>query len=208
MAGAIDEAMICLRCDNEEFTPKQKATLEQEFKDETLEVKSPAMECTKCGWVTISNNQLDALRRNTADAYRRQHNLLTSGEIQTLRKRIGQSQSQFATFLGVGVASLKRWETWGVQDKSHDQLMRLKTREAIAVKNRIFRHPNPLRESAYGIVNVQIVRGRRVKRSVIQRASSEFESKQPCWNTGRSMMSSLPAPRTERNYGTAFFFGS
>jgi hypothetical protein len=37
------------------------------------------------------------------------------------------SQQEFANFLGVGVASVKRWELGKIQDKLHDDLIRQKT---------------------------------------------------------------------------------
>lgn len=39
------------------------------------------------------------------------------------------NQVQFAKFLSVGEASVKRWETWLVQDRSSDHLIRLKCKD-------------------------------------------------------------------------------
>lgn len=118
--------MICLRCDNEEFLPKQDAVIEQEFRNELFQIRMPALACAKCGWVTVDLKQADELRKRTADAYRKKHALLTSDEIRALRKLIGMNQRDFARFLGVGEASVKRWETWLVQENSSDQLIRMK----------------------------------------------------------------------------------
>ena len=118
--------MICLRCDNEEFLLKQDAVIEQEFKGELFEIQMPAFACSKCEWITIDLQQTDELRKRTADAYRKKHGLLTSEEIKTLRKLLRVNQRQFATLIGVGEASIKRWETWLVQEKSSDELIRLK----------------------------------------------------------------------------------
>jgi putative zinc finger/helix-turn-helix YgiT family protein len=124
--------MICLRCDNEKFVARPDAVVEQEFKGELLHVTAPAAVCTKCGWVSVSADQVDELRRRTADAYRRKHGLLTSDAIRAFREVLEMNQRQFAVFLGVGEASVKRWETWLVQERSSDQLIRLKCREALA----------------------------------------------------------------------------
>lgn len=117
--------MICLNCDNEGFSPGE-AEVPQEFKGETLMVKTPVVICTNCGWHTVGNDQIDELRRRTADAYRKHHNLLTSAQIKALRHSLRMTQRQFADFLRVGEASVKRWETWLVQDASSDELMRVK----------------------------------------------------------------------------------
>jgi putative zinc finger/helix-turn-helix YgiT family protein len=124
--------MKCLRCDNERFVEKPDAVLEQEFRGELLKVRTPAMACTKCGWTTAALRQLDTLRRLTADAFRDKHGLLTSGQIKKLRCQLEMSQRDFATFLGVGEASVKRWETWLVQEKSSDQLIRIKSQKELS----------------------------------------------------------------------------
>jgi hypothetical protein len=43
-----------------------------------------------------------------------------------MREALGMSQATFAKFLRVGEASVKRWETWLVQDAGNDELMRVK----------------------------------------------------------------------------------
>lgn len=123
--------MICIKCENEVFAEKPSAVIEQEFRGERLKVKMTASACTKCGWTTLSLGQTDELRRLTADAYREQHDLLTSVQIKAIRKLLGKNQREFAAFLGAGEASVKRWETWLVQEKSSDQLIRMKCEKEI-----------------------------------------------------------------------------
>jgi len=123
--------MICLRCDNQEFVPKQDAVIEQEFKGEVFQVQAPALACSKCGWITLDAETTDELRRRTADAYRKKHGLLTSDEIRALRQLLDMNQKEFAAFVGVGEASVKRWETWLVQERSSDQLIRLTCEKAL-----------------------------------------------------------------------------
>src|SRR5690348_14161513 len=108
--------MICFSCDNEEFTLKQDAVIEQELKGELFQVETPAFACTRCGWITLDADTTDELRRRTADAYRKKHGLLISGEIRAYRQVLDMSQKDFAAFVGVGEASVKRWETWLVQE--------------------------------------------------------------------------------------------
>jgi putative zinc finger/helix-turn-helix YgiT family protein len=117
--------MICFKCKGEEFVT-QTASVRQEFRDEQLDVTTPVCVCSACGWQTLGPGQTDELRKRTADAYREQHDLLTSVQIKAIRKLLGKNQREFAAFLGVGEASVKRWETWLVQEKSSDQLIRIK----------------------------------------------------------------------------------
>ena len=123
--------MICLQCDNEEFLPKQDAVIEQEFRGEAFRIQVPALACAKCGWIAVDLQQADELRKRTADAYRKKHGLLTSDEIRAFRKLLRKTQREFAAFLGVGEASVKRWETWLKQEKGNDNLMRIKCEKAL-----------------------------------------------------------------------------
>ncbi len=125
--------LICTACSGEEFTVKQDAVLEQEFRGESFSVATPAMACTRCGQLALADQQLEELRRRTADAYRVKHGRLTSVQIRTWREELDMNQNEFAAFLRVGVASVKRWETWLVQDGSSDELIRLKCMLAKAV---------------------------------------------------------------------------
>lgn len=123
-----EKNMLCLRCKNEEFKECVGET-SQVFRGETFTIKSHAMACAHCGWQTMTDAQADVLNSKVADAYRRKHNLLTSAEIRNARERFGLSQHAFACRLSVGVASLKRWETGFVQDKSSDVLIRMKVNQ-------------------------------------------------------------------------------
>ena len=116
--------MICLSCDESKFKTKKVRT-EQEFKGETLSVVSEAEVCENCGFEHLTDEQANLLRKKTADEYKRAHGLLTSDEVKSFRDKFGMSQKQFAAYLGVGEAGVKRWETYFVQDKSTDKMIRL-----------------------------------------------------------------------------------
>lgn len=120
---------FCPACDatDKPFKLVQRPT-EQDFRGETFRVTSPALQCRHCGFGMLGPGQLDALRAATHDAYRREHGFLTSGEILARRKAMGLSQKRFAEYLGVGSASIERWESGAlVQDKASDLLIRNRT---------------------------------------------------------------------------------
>ena len=101
---------------------------EQLYRGETFWVPAPMHVCPHCGYEMPAKGYLTAVCKGTNDAYRRNHGLLTSTEIIERRKAMKKSQRQFADFVGVSAASLKRWETgFLVQDKASDELVRLKT---------------------------------------------------------------------------------
>jgi putative zinc finger/helix-turn-helix YgiT family protein len=118
---------VCAACASEMRPNVVETEIIQTFRGEELRVLTPAMVCRDCNFQFLGAGQLDEMRRRTADAYRKKHNLLTSMEIVNRRKALGETQEEFAKRLKVGVASVKRWETWLVQDKRSDELIREKT---------------------------------------------------------------------------------
>lgn len=64
----VPTAMICLNCENDQFIPAL-GEINQEYKGDLINVVTPVMECTQCGWITIGRWQLDELRKRTKEAY-------------------------------------------------------------------------------------------------------------------------------------------
>lgn len=126
--------MKCLKCNATQFV-NQSVRFTPEIKGETVEVIVPCMVCQNCQTPIMDTGQMSVLRRASADKYRERHSLLTSAQIITYREELGMSQSAFSRYLGVGEASIKRWETYYIQDTSQDELIRLKCDEASAEMN-------------------------------------------------------------------------
>jgi putative zinc finger/helix-turn-helix YgiT family protein len=119
--------MTCIKCRKAELT-EQAADVTAEVKGETVLVSDfPALVCAECGYKTIHGRDMQEYMRAASDAYRRKHSLLTSVEICERRERLNKSQEEFARYLDVGVASIKRWELGQVQDRAMDRLIRIST---------------------------------------------------------------------------------
>ncbi len=116
--------MNCFKCGA--TLARGKARVEGEYAGERFSVKTEAMRCSQCDFVTVHASQMDRYTTALADAYRKAHELLTSEEIRNARARLAMSQEDFAEYLGVGPASVKRWEHGQVQEGSMDKLIRLK----------------------------------------------------------------------------------
>ncbi|MGE5646169.1 MAG: type II TA system antitoxin MqsA family protein [Acidobacteriota bacterium] len=112
--------MNCFVCDDGTLTTRL-ADVEGEIKGEKYRVHVSALVCDKCGHVAMEGSDASEFMRRLADAYRRAHNLLTSEEIRRIRG--GMSQQRFAKALGVGVASVKRWELGLVQEERNNALI-------------------------------------------------------------------------------------
>lgn len=126
--------MQCPKCDNDEWI-KEPARFTPEIKDQTVEFIVVCKVCSKCKTPMTDSEQMNLLRRTAADTYRAKNNLLTSAQIIVYRNSLGMSQAAFARYLKIGEASIKRWETYFIQDESQDDHMRLKCDEAYAEMN-------------------------------------------------------------------------
>jgi len=127
--------MKCLNCNGERFTEK-RIRIPSDFRGEVIDAVVPAQVCNKCEQPLMNSAQMDVLRKAVSDTYRKKHGLLSSEEIVGFRKNLGMSQREFAKYLEVGDASVKRWETHYVQDKSQDRHIRLKCDKSYA-KNHV-----------------------------------------------------------------------
>lgn len=113
----------------------QPVTLTGTRNNEDFQVTVTGVQCDRCGYQTILNSQSGEFTRALSDAYRRAHGLLVGDEIRDLRTRLGMNQVEFAEYLGVGSASVKRWESGQIQDKAMDNLIRLKAQPEQALHN-------------------------------------------------------------------------
>jgi putative zinc finger/helix-turn-helix YgiT family protein len=116
--------MNCIQCSHE--LKEQLASFEGQYAGETFVVRVPGLVCEECGYQTLHAKQVDAYQSALADKYREKHKLLTGAQIRKLRAQRGMNQEQFAAYLNVGPASVKRWELGKVQDASMDELIRIK----------------------------------------------------------------------------------
>lgn len=117
--------MKCIKCGNV-VEPEAPRTVETELKGEQISVEFDAPQCMNCGDVVILGRQVRAYHRAVSDAYRRKVGLLTMGEIESLRHNLSMSLPEFASHVGVGIATLKRWRRGEVQTEALDRLVRLR----------------------------------------------------------------------------------
>jgi len=97
---------------------------EKTLKGVDIEYTTEAYVCPECGLEAGTVDSAGKAQRAIADAYREKVGLLTSREIKSLRERLGMTQQQLAEAMGVGVASIKRWETGMIQTRSMDSALR------------------------------------------------------------------------------------
>ena len=119
---------LCINCELADLRPR-RVQLPGSMRGKEYTVEMQGLQCPNCGYKTIEGKAMPEFGRLLADRWRAENNMLTSGEIRARRKALGMSQEEFAAFLGVGVASIKRWELGKIQERIYDELIREKTRQ-------------------------------------------------------------------------------
>ncbi|HEY4905202.1 MAG TPA: type II TA system antitoxin MqsA family protein [Candidatus Sulfotelmatobacter sp.] len=116
----------CVNCGKAEFESKV-IELAGTVRGSHYVVTMLGLKCPHCGHQTIDGAEMPEYGRLLADKYRKDHGLLTSEDIRSRRNHLGLNQEEFARYLGVGVASIKRWEMGKIQDTRNNALIVDKT---------------------------------------------------------------------------------
>ena len=119
--------MTCISCRKGFLEPNLSAGIPAEIKGVKVTVKMSGLVCSRCGFTTVPGASMPEYMRLAADEYRKKNGLLTSTEIRARRKTLQMTQEEFAEYIGVGRASIKRWELGQVQEQAMDKLMRMLT---------------------------------------------------------------------------------
>ena len=119
-------AIRCIQCAKADLDAKS-VELPGTVRDESYAIRMDGLACPLCGFTTIEGSAMPEYGRLLADKYRAAHGLLTSNAIKTRRERLGMSQARFAEYLGVGLASIKRWEMGKIQDRRSNSVIKRKT---------------------------------------------------------------------------------
>lgn len=95
-----------------------------DFRNRKLHLVYDSLTCPGCGFKAGTRQQAKEFQLALSNAYRREEGLLTSEKIIAIRKGLRLTQVEFAEKIGVGIASIKRWETGAIQTKSMDNAIR------------------------------------------------------------------------------------
>jgi putative zinc finger/helix-turn-helix YgiT family protein len=126
--------MTCFECGTGILIEGQ-VQIEGTRSGEVFRISMDGLRCDRCGFQAVDSTQSALFTQLLSDAYRRKHGLMTGEEIRDRRNRLKMTQQEFADYIGVGVASVKRWENGQVQEKGLDELLRLKTDPEAARQN-------------------------------------------------------------------------
>ena len=95
--------------------------------------------CSVCGEELFDEELEEGNIKKVYDIYRKKHGILLPEEIRNIRESYGLSQRAFAKLLGIGEASIARYETGALPEKSLSNLLMLlkdpKNMEKLLEKN-------------------------------------------------------------------------
>ena len=131
----MNKKLQCPEC-GKGYLKKEIAELVGSRKGEPFPIRMEALVCSKCHFKTVPQERAAQFALRTANAYRQVHGLLTSMEIKDLRCQLHMTQKQFANFLHVGVASVKRWELGEIQDAAMNRLIVLAVAQALGKREK------------------------------------------------------------------------
>jgi len=117
--------ILCTNCEKE--TEGEIVTKKEVFtvRGEPISVDVKYTKCRECGDEVLNpatnNDPFELSYRE----YRHKHALLQPEEISDWRKAHHLKQSELAKLIGIGVATLNRYENGALQNESHEKLLRL-----------------------------------------------------------------------------------
>lgn len=125
---------LCSNCEKEtEFEIAAKDEVIS-VRREPVKVRVQYFRCVECGDEVLApelgEDPFDLAYRE----YRKNHRLLRPEEIRDWRRAHGLTQAELAKLLGLGMATMSRYENGALQDESHERLFRLAMEPASLLK--------------------------------------------------------------------------
>lgn len=115
---------FCPTCEEETEQRSIEKTVEIQIRGERIPVHVKYQQCEQCGEdFEIVKPEYDPLNE-AYQFYRSRKGLLHPEEIKGFRKQLGLSQKEMSDVLGIGIATLNRYENGSLQSDAHDNLIR------------------------------------------------------------------------------------
>jgi len=136
---------ICSICEKESQVKaiKKKDTIN--VRGELIDVEYEVLKCDECGEEYMNTETTHDPFLYAYAIYRKKNNMLQPEEIKEIRKKYGLTQGELSSLLGLGGATLSRYENGALQDKTHDNQLKL-LREPRNMRVILTENPDALRE--------------------------------------------------------------
>ena len=117
--------MIEVFCDNCEkiypCEPVNEYTLN--IRGDKITIPVRMYKCSNCGDIFNADDFQEDIYDKAYRIYRDKHGMIQPEEIKKLRKKYHLTQQELSDILGIGIASINRYENGSLQEKSHDNLL-------------------------------------------------------------------------------------
>ena len=117
--------IYCPICNYEDGFEVIEKVVTIKVRGEPTKVNISYHKCGKCGEEFLVEGLDDDPLAKAFSSYRATHKLLQPTEIRQFREKHGLTQTEFAKLLGLGVATISRYESGKLQEESHDTLIKL-----------------------------------------------------------------------------------
>jgi putative zinc finger/helix-turn-helix YgiT family protein len=121
----MNKQLSCPVCDGTDKLKKIKGIQKIPVRGDIISVEAEYYKCAGCGEKflvpALQNDPFEKAYR----LYRQKNRMLQPEEIRDFRRRYNITQGELANLLGLGGATISRYETGKIQDESHDTLLRL-----------------------------------------------------------------------------------
>lgn len=122
------EEYDCPVCGKRHVVVRKRHTVSEYVKNTKVVYGKQAYYCEGENTEFIPDQLADKNAMELRECYRRKAGLLTASEIREIRDMYGVTQKEYSRLLGVGEATIQRYETKAIQDATYDMVMRA-TRE-------------------------------------------------------------------------------
>ncbi|MBN1943754.1 MAG: DUF4065 domain-containing protein [Phycisphaerae bacterium] len=124
MKGDEKKKLYCPNCEDDRNVHPVTRDETYTVRGEEIIVSVETMVCSMCGESIGNDEQDQKILDAVHEEYRRRVDLLTPDRIREIRNHYHLSQKSFAMLLGMSEATMNRYEQGGLQDQTHDTVIR------------------------------------------------------------------------------------
>jgi putative zinc finger/helix-turn-helix YgiT family protein len=114
----------CPNCGREDSLALIRETEDFNVRGEIIPVEVEYYRCENCSEEIMQLQTDDDPLEKAYREYRRRKDMLQPEEIRKFRQSLGLTQKELSELLGIGVASLSRYENGALQEQAHDQILK------------------------------------------------------------------------------------
>lgn len=118
----------CPVCGKRHVVVRRQYTVSEYVKNTEVVYGKQVYYCEEENTEFVTEQLADKNEMELRECYRKKAGLLTASEIREIRDMYGVTQKEYSRLLGVGEATIQRYETKAIQDATYDMVMRA-TRE-------------------------------------------------------------------------------